>query len=372
MLCGSIAAPVNRARCADGRLNLVTGDHVRLRRSRLDGPGLRRVRCGKGFRYLGLDGRPVADEETKERIRALVIPPAWSEVWICPFPNGHVQAVGVDQAGRRQYRYHAAWTKRREEEKFARMVEFARALPELRERVLADLALPGLPKERVLALGTRLLDVGMFRIGGEEYAAEHETYGIATIEKRHLRIRHGVAHFDYPAKGGKRRQITISDPVIADLLGELKARRGGGAALLVWRDGRRWIDVTSDDLNAYLKVQSGGEFTAKDFRTWDATLLAAALCASVPTSTSPSARTRRIADIVRTVADSLGNTPAVCRKSYIDPRVFEHFECGETIVAALAAGDETIDLAGDSELAEFEAAVVALVAPESPITAASA
>ncbi len=297
------------ARRVDGRLTLVTGDTCDC-----DAPAST-VRasgaCGAGG--ASATSRSTAAQSstrTMERIRALVIPPAWSEVWICPFPNGHVQAVGVDQAGRRQYRYHAAWTKRREEEKFARMVEFARALPELREKVLADLALPGLPKERVLALGTRLLDVGMFRIGGEEYAAEHEAYGIATIEKRHLRIRGGVAHFDYPAKGGKRRQITISDPVIADLLGELKARRGGGPALLVWRDGRQWIDVTSDDLNAYLKAQSGGEFTAKDFRTWDATLLAAALCARADEHLAVGAERRSPTSCVRWPTPSVTPRPS--------------------------------------------------------------
>lgn len=330
---------------------------MHLRRSRLDSLGFRRVRCGRGFRYLGLDDQPVSDEATLERIRALVIPPAWTDVWICPVPNGHIQAVGTDAAGRRQYRYHESWTKRR-------MVEFARALPELRTKVLTDLALPGLPRDRVLAVGIRLLDVGMFRIGGEEYTTEHETYGAATIEKRHVRIRDGAAHLAYPAKGGKRRQITITDAAIVAALAQLKTRRAGGPALLAWRVEGHWHDVTSDDLNAYLKERSGGDFTAKDFRTWNASLLAAALCAAAPAATSRSARARRAATVVREVAESLGNTPAVCRKSYIDPRVLERFECGETVAAALNGRDQPVDLADGRYLAELEAAVIALVVPD--------
>jgi DNA topoisomerase I len=339
---------------------------MRLRRSQLDRAGIVRVRRGRGFAYLGPDGMRVEASEL-ERIRALVIPPAWSDVWICPYPNGHIQAVGIDSAGRRQYRYHDAWTKRRDGEKFARMIEFAGCLPELRSKIAADLRQPGLTKSRVLALGVRLLDVGMFRVGGEEYAAEHETYGLATLEKRHLRICGGDAYFDYAAKGGIRRKIVISDPDIVDLLSQLKRRRGGGSCLLAWREDRRWVDVSSQDLNAYIKEQSCGGFTAKDFRTWEATLLAAVLCAQAPEASSASAQQRRVAGIVREVAESLGNTPAVCRKSYIDPRVLDNFYSGETIAATVKGLPQPVDL-GDRQLLQIERAVISLLAPPSDFT----
>jgi DNA topoisomerase I len=259
---------------------------MRLRRAEVHRAGIRRVQRGNGFTYLGPDGTRV-EGSVLERIQALAIPPAWTEVWICPFPNGHIQAIGIDAAGRRQYRYHDAWTKRRDAEKFARMIDFATSLPELRARVATHLRQPGLPKSRVLALGVRLLDLGMFRIGGEEYAAEHETYGLATLERRHVRIHGDEAHFDYTAKGGKRRQIVIIDRDLVDVLSRLKRRRGGGSCLLAWRDGRRWVDVSSHDLNAYIKQGSCGGFSAKDFGTWEATLLAAMLCAQAPASTRP-------------------------------------------------------------------------------------
>jgi DNA topoisomerase I len=342
---------------------------MRLRRSQLNRAGIVRARCGKGFSYLTPDGKRV-DEPTLDRIKSLVIPPAWTEVWICPFPNGHIQAVGIDSAGRRQYRYHDAWTKRRDGEKFDRMIEFASCLPELRGKVATDLRQPGLPKSRVLALGVRMLDIGMFRIGGEEYAAEHETYGLATLEKRHLRIHAGDAYFDYLAKGGKRRQIVISDPDLVDGLLELKRRRGGGSCLLAWNENRRWVDVSSHDVNGYIKEQSCGGFTAKDFRTWDATLLAAVLCAQTPPAGSPSAQQRRVASIVKEVATSLGNTPAVCRKSYIDPRVLDNFYAGDTIATIVGGLPQTLDLRG-GHLLEIERAVISMLAESHELSIAA-
>jgi DNA topoisomerase IB len=334
---------------------------MRLRRSRLDAPGIRRVRCRRGFRYVAPAGGPV-DAATEERIRSLAIPPAWEDVWISPFPNGHIQAIGVDAAGRRQYRYHDAWRARRDAEKFVRILDFARRLPQVRAAVTADLCLSGLPRDRVLALGVRLLDVGMFRIGGEEYAEQHETFGLATIERRHVGIRDGVACFDYPAKGGIRRQIEVSDPVVVELLTALKRRRGGGSGLLAWREEGQWVDVGSHDLNSYLKAHMGEEFSAKDFRTWEATLLAAVLCAgSAGPGSSASARRRNVAGVLREVAASLGNTPAVCRKSYIDPRVFERFECGETIVSALEHLKAPVELSDLKVLQSVETALIAML-----------
>lgn len=294
-----------------------------------------------------------------ERIRTLAIPPAWSDVWICPWPNGHIQAVGTDAAGRRQYRYHDAWRRRRDAEKFDRMLELAATLPALRTAVSEALAGSGLERQRVLALGVRLLDIGMFRIGGEEYAEAHETYGLATLERRHVVVRKGVAVFDYAAKGGKQRLLAVTDPLVVDLVGQLKRRRGGGDELLAWRDGRRWVDVRSEDLNDYIKDVTGGPFSAKDFRTWSASLLAAVRCAEFAVSAGTGRRP--VAAIVRDVADALGNTPAVCRKSYIDPRVLDRFEHGETIEKAVAAM-QPIDLSDDLVRAHLERAVVTLLA----------
>ncbi|MCU1489285.1 MAG: topoisomerase [Acidimicrobiaceae bacterium] len=336
----------------------------RLRRSQLDGPSITRRRIGKGFSYHWSSGGTVDDPDVLARIRALAIPPAWTDVWICPWPNGHIQAVGTDAAGRRQYRYHDEWRRRRDAEKFTRMLEFATALPALRAAVTSDLALEGLPRERVLALAVRLLDVGMFRVGGEEYAEEHQTYGLATLEKRHARITKGTVVFDYEAKGGKERLLTITDPPVVALIGRLKRRRGGGEALLAWKEGDRWIDVRSDDVNTYLKERSGGPFSAKDFRTWGASLLAAVLCAKVAASGSSSGRNRQVSAMVRQVSELLGNTPAVCRKSYIDPRVIDRFEHGETISALLDELPEQLNFAEGDTLCRIEQAVVALLADE--------
>jgi DNA topoisomerase I len=239
------------------------------------GPGIRRRRRGKGFEYVEEDGRRVSEPSVIERIRELVIPPAWDDVWICPYPMGHIQATGTDVAGRKQYRYHDSWRERRDREKFDSMISFARALPKLRERVAHDLALEGLPRDRVLACAVRLLDLGFFRIGSEDYAEENDTYGIATMKKRHVTISGDQISFDYEAKGGQRRRQEFGDPEVAEILRALKRRRGGGDELLAYKDGRRWVDVRSPDINEYLKWGAGDEFSAKDFRTWSGTVLAA-------------------------------------------------------------------------------------------------
>jgi DNA topoisomerase I len=271
-----------------------------------------------------------------EGIRELAIPPAWEDVWICPYPLGHIQATGTDAAGRKQYRYHDLWRERRDREKFDEMIEFARALPRLRRRVSKDLTRPGMPRERVLACATRLLDRGFFRIGTEDYAEENDTYGIATMEKRHVTVDGDVVTFDYESKGGARRVQTVGDPAIAEIVSTLKRRRGGGEAVLAFKDGHRWVDLKSADVNAYVKEAAGGDFSAKDFRTWSGTVLAAvAIAVSGMATTSKSARKRAKTRAVKEVARYLGNTPAVCRASYIDPRVFDRFDGGLTISGAL-------------------------------------
>jgi DNA topoisomerase IB len=320
------------------------------------------VRRGRGFAYLDNEGIAVADALTLERIQALVIPPAWQDVWICPHPNGHIQAVGTDARGRKQYRYHDDWRRRRDREKFEQMVEFARRLPAARRKAARQLRGADPTRERVLAGAVRLLDRGFFRVGGEEYAEENDTYGLATMQKRHVRLEPAnVLVFDYPAKGGKRRLQSIVDPDVYRLVSELKARRGGGTDLLAYRNGRGWKDVRSADINDHVKALTGEDFSAKDFRTWNATVLAAvAVAVSGKALGSPTARKRAIARAVQEVAFYLGNTPAVARSSYIDPRVFDCFDAGITVAGALdALGD--VDLGQPATQGPVEAAVLDLL-----------
>jgi len=309
---------------------------VRLRRSNCSRAGLRRERRGRGFSYRDVEGNRIEDAEVVRRIAELAIPPAWTDVWICPYPGGHIQATGTDAAGRKQYLYHERWRQRRDQQKFDEMLEFARSLPALRERVEADLGRGDLGREHVLACAVRLLDRGAFRVGSEDYAVRNETYGLATICKRHVRIRDEIIYFDYPAKGGKRQVQSVIDPEVRQTLAALKARRGGGPELLAHRVGRRWADVRSSDINDYLKQATGQDFSAKDFRTWNATAFAAlALAVSGQATGSPTARKRAMSRAVKEVARYLGNTPAVARASYIDPRVFDRFESGLTIGGVL-------------------------------------
>ena len=338
---------------------------TRLRRSDCSAAGIRRRRAGRGFTYHDPCGTRITDPDVLERIRALVIPPAWTDVWICPDPRGHIQAVGLDAKGRRQYRYHDAWRAHRDREKFDHMLEFAAALPRLRQTVTEDLRGEELTRERVLACATRLLDLGFFRIGTEGYAEENQTYGLATMHKQHVSIAGDVVTFDYVSKSGKRRVQSVVDPEVVDVVRALKSRRGGTRELLAWRDGRRWVDVRSPDINAYIKECTGGEFTAKDFRTWSATVLAAVALAVSADVTSLTGRKRAITRAVKEVAHYLGNTPAVCRASYIDPRVIDRYREGRTIRPALGAltAAPDIDEPGTSLLTQgaVEAAVLDLL-----------
>ncbi len=309
---------------------------TRLRRVDCTAPGIRRVRHGRGFRYLEDDGTPIEDREVVDRIRELAIPPAWEEVWICPHPRGHIQATGQDEAGRKQYVYHPSWREHRDREKYAAMERFARALPRMRAQADDDLGRRGLVRERVLACSVRLLDLGFFRIGSERYAAENETYGLATLRRRHVRIERGVAVFDYRAKGSKRHRQEIADPVIVPTVRALRTREGGGYELLAYREGRGWVDVRAAEINEYLKQVMGGDYTAKDFRTWNATVLTAVeLAGDGHDASTRAARKRAASAATRRVAMYLSNTPAVCRSAYIDPRVFDRYDSGETIRSSL-------------------------------------
>jgi DNA topoisomerase IB len=307
----------------------------RLRRVSCAAPGYTRRRAGRGFVYLDAAGRRITDAEELARMKALVIPPAWSDVWICADPLGHLQAVGTDSRGRRQYRYHDRWRQRRDREKFDQMVEFARAVPRLRKVCARHLERPDLDRERVLACSVRLLDLGFFRIGSEGYAEENHSYGLASILKRHVHLNGDTVTFDYTAKYGKRRVQSVLDAEVHAIVERLKRRRGGGPELLAYRVGRRWVDVRSQDINDFIKEATGADFTAKDFRTWNATLLAAVALAVSTEARSPTARKRAVARAMKEVALYLGNTPAVCRSSYVDPRVVDRYEGGATVRAAL-------------------------------------
>jgi DNA topoisomerase I len=306
----------------------------------------------------------VNDPQTLQRIKDLVIPPAWTDVWICPHPNGHLQAVGTDAAGRRQYLYHPAWGGRRDAEKFDRMIEFARALPRLREAASRHLEEEGLTRERVLATAARLLDRGFFRVGSEQYAEQNGSVGLATIEKSHVMCDGHEVTFDYPAKGGKQHVQSVVDPAVCDVVRSLKRRRGGGEDLLAYRGGSRWTDVRSEDINAYIKEHTGRDFSAKDFRTWHGTVFAAiSLAVAAPAATSPTGRKRAMSWAVKQVSHYLGNTPAVCRASYIDPRVFDRYRAGVTIAGVL--GDVGAGFEEHPAMqATIEDAVIDLIAGE--------
>jgi DNA topoisomerase-1 len=368
----ALTAPTAAPAAASGR-------RLRLRRSDCSEPGIRRVRRGRGFVYLDEHGEPIGDPEARERLRALGIPPAWRDVWICPDPRGHLQATGIDAAGRKQYLYHERWREQRDRQKFERMLEFARALPALRRRVNAAIA-PGasggadgapdtahghggetLTRERVLACAARMLDLGLFRVGSEEYAEQGGGLGLTTLRREHVRVGDAQLHFDYPAKSGVRRVQTIADPDCVAIVRRLKARRGGPPELLAFRRGRRWVGIDADDVNAYLKAAIGEAFSAKDFRTWNATVVAAvALAAGERAPAGRSARKRQIAAAVREVAEMLGNTPAVARRAYIDPRVFDRFASGWTIRPILE-DPASLGETSDRRRARIERAVLDLL-----------
>lgn len=307
---------------------------MRLRRSVLSKPGITRKRRGKGFSYHAPDGTTVRDPETLQRIKDLVIPPAWKKVWISPHPNGHIQAVGVDAAGRRQYLYHCAWQQERAEEKFDRVLELSTELPAWRARIAEDLAARGLTRERVLALGLRLLDRGYFRSGGEQYAEENESYGLSTLLCEHVTVRRDAVEFDFPAKSGVRRTVRVEDREVVRAVRPLMRQRHRGDRLLVCRTASGWSEVRADDLNDRFKELVGDQYTVKDLRTWHGTVLAAAAFAEADAAVSRRVARRVEAAVMKEVAEELGNTPAVARGSYVDPRVITGYERGLTIGAA--------------------------------------
>jgi DNA topoisomerase I len=312
------------------------GAMARLRRSSPDDPGWSRRRAGRGFVYLDQDGVRLEAEDVA-RVKDLVIPPAWEDVWICRWPNGHLQAVGTDDAGRRQYLYHPDWRAQRDAAKHVRVVEFGRALSRARERVLTDLHTSGMPRERACAVAVRLLDLGYFRIGNDVYAEEHGSFGLTTLQRRHVRRQGNAVNFCFVGKSGIEHQVTIDDPATVEALEVMRKRRAPAEEeLLAWKERGRWHDLDAGHVNDYVRDATGLEATAKDFRTWHATVIAAAaLAESDEPGETKASRKRAVAAAMREVADYLGNTPALARSAYVDPRVVDAYEEGRTIGAAV-------------------------------------
>jgi DNA topoisomerase-1 len=321
--------------------------------------GISRTQGGEAFSYYDASGREITDEPTLARIRKLAIPPAWRDVWICASPNGHLQATGIDARGRKQYRYHAKWRRVRDETKYNRMIAFGRALPLIRARVEHDLKRPGLPREKILATIVRLLETTLIRIGNEEYARENASFGLTTLRNRHVKVDGNVVHFEFRAKSGKMRRLDLKDRKLARITKACRDLPGQELFQYVDEAGAR-RGVASDDVNAYLHAASGGDFTAKDFRTWAGTVLAAVALREFESFDSEAAGKRNITRAIEHVSARLGNTASICRKCYVHPEIFDAY-----LEGALAEGF-TADIAATltdelSHLSPEEVAVLAFL-----------
>jgi DNA topoisomerase I len=298
--------------------------------------GWRREGSKRSFRYVDADGRRITDEEKLERIRALAIPPAWKDVWIAPSARTKLQATGIDAAGRKQYLYHPDWRAKRDAEKFDRVLEVATKLPRARAAVLEHITLDGMPLERAAATAVRLLDLGYFRIGSDVYTDENGSFGLTTLERRHVTRKRGRLVFCFIGKSGKEHCIEIDDPLSVEAVQRMRRRRDGGDRLLAYQQSRRWLPLDAALVNDYLRETTGAEITAKDFRTWHATVLAAeALADSKEPGTTKTSRARAVRSAMVEVSEYLGNTPTIARASYVDPRVVDRYESGETVADAV-------------------------------------
>jgi DNA topoisomerase-1 len=302
----------------------------RLRRSDSSGAGLCRVRAGRGFSYKDTAGHPIADSDVRQRIEQLAIPPAWTDVWIAPYPNGHIQATGVDAAGRRQYIYHSSWREQKDRIKFDRALNLAASLPAARRQVTMDLRADEPTRERALATAFRMLDTGSLRVGSEQYAESNGSHGLATLLCSHATVSGDVVSLHFPAKSGQEWRSEIEDADLASVVRSLK-RRGANARLLAWRQGRKWHPVVAQEINTYVRERTGGEFTAKDFRTLHGTVAAAVSLAQHGSEPQRPARNRAIAQAMWDASTVLGNTPLIARKSYVDPRLIDRYIAHATI-----------------------------------------
>jgi DNA topoisomerase-1 len=316
-----------------------------------DEPGLRRRKRGTGFTYLDPQGRAVKDKATLERIRKLAIPPAWTDVWICPRANGHLQATGRDARGRKQYRYHAGWREVRDETKFGRMIAFGEALPKIRERIDRDLSQRGLGREKVLATVVKLLETTLIRVGNQEYVKQNNSFGLTTLRDRHVEVDGATLRFEFRGKSGKDHSVEIHDRRLARIVKQCRDVPGQTLFQYLDGDGQRQ-SVGSEDVNAYLRETTGEEFSAKDFRTWGGTVLALSALLEIGATCAGDERSanRAVVEAIKNVAGQLGNRPAICRKYYVHPVVIESFLGGtlietlEDAVAEAPAGDETTGL----------------------------
>jgi DNA topoisomerase-1 len=295
-------------------------------------PGIRRERAGKKFRYIGVDGRPITAEDELERIKKLSIPPAWTDVWISPVPNGHIQATGRDAKGRKQYRYHPQWTAVRGETKFHRLVAFGATLPMIRERVGRDLGRSGLRREQVLATIVQLMDETCFRIGNKEYARLNHHYGLTTLEQEHVDVSGDILHFQFVGKGGKEHEVDVRDRRVAKVVKRMQDLPGQELFQYIDEEGD-CRTIASTDVNEYLHEITGQDFTAKDFRTWHGTVRAAQVLADLGKFDSDSQATHNISEAIKAAAEHLGNTPVICRKSYVHPQVIDAYIDGTLLEA---------------------------------------
>ncbi|WP_202567426.1 DNA topoisomerase IB [Agreia sp. COWG] len=314
---------------------------VRLRRSDSAGAGLKRVRSGRGFSYRDAGGTVIADTELRARIEHLAIPPAWTDVWIAPYANGHIQATGVDGAGRRQYIYHPTWREQKDRIKFDRSLALAESLPRARRAVTIDLRTQNPTRERALAAAFRMLDTGSLRVGSERYAESNGSHGLSTLLGSHARVSGDTVHLAFPAKSGQSWESDIVDADLAGVIRSMK-HRGPRARLLCWRaETGAWHPVAAEEINEYVRQKTDGQFTAKDFRTLRGTIAAAVSLARRGPESTKTARSRALAQAMRDAAEVLGNTPSIAKKSYVDPRVVDHYLAGETIDPTRTASAET-------------------------------
>jgi DNA topoisomerase I len=331
---------------------------VRLRHVAADRPGFTRRRSGRGFSYRDLEGRTIRDPETIARIRGIAIPPAWTDVWICPFPNGHLQATGRDARGRKQYRYHPRYRSRREGAKFERLIAFAKALPAIRRQVDRDLALPDLPREKVLAAVVRLLELTLIRVGNDEYARLNRSFGLTTLRNRHAAVDGTNVRFRFRGKSGRQHEVGLRDRKLAAVVRRCRDLPGQELFQYVGADGEP-NDVASDDVNEYLAAIAPG-VTAKDFRTWAGTVLAYRALRAIGKGSTDREKQRNLAAAIRETAENLGNTPAVARQAYVHPAVVAAYLDGRIRTALVAAAEDSADPPGATEPDE-ERAVVALL-----------
>jgi DNA topoisomerase-1 len=332
---------------------------VGLRYVNDDARGFTRQRTGKSFRYLNVHGKELRNPEHLKRIKSLAIPPAWTDVWICSIANGHLQATGRDARGRKQHRYHPRWRETRDETKFTRLIAFARALPKIRKRIGQDLKLPGLPRNKALAAVVKLLEVTLIRVGNDEYARDNKSYGLTTMRDQHVNVTRTRMRFHFRGKSGKQHAIDITDPRLARVVKQCQDLPGQEIFQYVDDDGKQQ-DVKSEDVNEYLREITGEDFTAKDFRTWAGTVLAAMALRELEKFDSQTQAKKNVLRAIETVAERLGNTPAICRKSYVHPLVLDAYMDGALLQTVKQRAQQQWN-ASISKLRPEEAAVLALL-----------